>query len=138
LGTFNPHHAAADGLLYILKAIAATDRAKIFSKDKNGWTPLHEAARAGRTDVIRYLLEEGAEINGRTNNGTGGTPLWWAEQHQKHEAIALLKEHGGVALAPGLMEATTATDTATPKADDENKESPKNTPATENNNVAIA
>jgi ankyrin repeat protein len=96
----NPHHAAADGLLHILKEIAVTDRAKLFSKDANGWTPLHEAARAGRTHVIQYLLDEGAQINERTNDGRGASPLWWAERNQRHDSVELLKKHGGVSLAP--------------------------------------
>jgi len=99
LAMTNPHHAAADGLLHVLKQIAAKDRAQLFAKDHNGWTPLHEAARGGRVAVIKYLIDEGAQINERTNFGTGATPLWWAERNRRVEAIALLKKHGAVSLA---------------------------------------
>jgi len=77
------------------------NKANLFSKDHNGWTPLHEAARAGHVAVIQYLLDEGAQINERTHFGIGASPLWWAEQKKRTEAIALLKRYGGVALAPG-------------------------------------
>jgi ankyrin repeat protein len=33
-----------------------------------GWTPLHYAAYSGRTDVVRYLLEHGADTNERNDN----------------------------------------------------------------------
>ena len=41
------------------------------------WRPLHEAARAGRAKAIEYLIKEGAQVNERTNNGQGGSPLWY-------------------------------------------------------------
>jgi len=37
-------------------------------KDVNGWTPLHEAARAGHLDVIKFLIEHEANVNERTNS----------------------------------------------------------------------
>lgn len=102
LGNFNPHHAAADGSLQLLKEMAAHDQRLLFKQDHNGWRPLHEAARAGRTEVVEYLLEQGAEVNERTNQGKGASPLWWAEKKPKENAktIALLKKYNGVALAP--------------------------------------
>ena len=45
----------------------------------------------------------GAQINERTNNGKGGTALWWAEKRPKENraAILVLKKHGAVSVAPG-------------------------------------
>ena len=64
--------------------------------------PLHEAARAGRTDVVEYLLEKGAEVNERTNENRGATPLWWAEHAlpENHPTIQVLRQHGGAAIGP--------------------------------------
>ena len=127
----NPHHAAADGSLHLLKEIAAVNKANLFSKDHNGWTPLHEASRSGHVAVIQYLLDEGAQINERTHFGIGASPLWWAEKKKRTEAIALLKKHGGVSLAPGsspptheeIQEIPDTPDTeATPRDPDENEE----------------
>ena len=62
LGLLGPHTAAADGDLSTLREIARKDRAQLFSADKNGWRPLHEAARSGRHKVIEYLIKEGMFI----------------------------------------------------------------------------
>lgn len=101
-----PHNAAASGNLDALKALADVDRANLFKRDQNGWRPLHEAARSGHVEVVEYLLQEGAKVNERTNNGEGGTPLWWAEKNREknREAIELLKKHGGLSLQPRVLD----------------------------------
>ena len=65
-----------------------------------------EAARAGHTEVLEYLLKEGGQVNERTNNGQGGNPLWWAEKEEERnkEAIALLKKYGAVSLQPKILD----------------------------------
>eukprot|EP00934_Nitzschia_sp_Nitz4_P002217 Nitzschia sp. Nitz4//scaffold3_size479765//400515//402165//NITZ4_000172-RA/size479765-augustus-gene-1.624-mRNA-1//-1//CDS//3329550974//2217//frame0 len=105
-GTVNPHFAAADGMLDVLKEIATTNRDQLFQADRNGWRPLHEAARSGKAEVVKYLLDQGAQVNERTNQGEGGTPLWWAEKKPRENAraIAILKEHGGLALQPKVLD----------------------------------
>lgn len=68
------HHAAALGDVQTLHALAKTDRRALHRRDENGWAPIHEAARAGHTDVLRFLVERfGAEKNAQT--GGGQTPL---------------------------------------------------------------
>ena len=57
--------------------------------DQRGWTPLHEAARAGRVDFLELLVRHGAALEMRTTTvtGLGGTPLWWAtETHGREHA----------------------------------------------------
>jgi prolyl 4-hydroxylase len=78
-GVKEAHMVAASGDLEELKNIAAEDPESLQAGDSNGWKPIHEAARSGRTNVIEYLVEEGADVNERTNDGKGGSPLWWAE-----------------------------------------------------------
>jgi hypothetical protein len=34
---------------------------------------------SGRTNILEYLVEEGADVNEGTNDEKGGSPLWWAE-----------------------------------------------------------
>ena len=47
--------------------------AMINVRDKSGWTPLHRAAARGHTEVVRFLLEQDADID--AVNSSGDTPL---------------------------------------------------------------
>ena len=49
--------------------------ASIHAADHNGWQAIHEAARAGHLHVLEYLVEKGANINGRTNAGLTPTEV---------------------------------------------------------------
>jgi prolyl 4-hydroxylase len=101
-GQITAHQAASLGDLRALKEIARADRTELFRADMNGWRPIHEAARSGYADVLEYLLEEGAQVNQRTNNNLGGNPLYWAEKEptKNAEAIKVLKRYGGINLPP--------------------------------------
>ena len=70
--------------------------------DGNGWKPIHEAARGGHVKILQFLIEQGVNVNERTNNGQGASPLWWTLQYfqENHPTVQLLRRHGGVALAP--------------------------------------
>jgi hypothetical protein len=105
-GQISAHQAAALGDLTALKSLASSDRNVLFKADRNGWRPLHEAARSGYADVLEYLLEEGAQVNARTNHGEGGTALYWAEKdpNKNAKAIAVLKKYGGVNISPGYVD----------------------------------
>lgn len=69
------HTAAARGDIDSLKEIAVTDKRALHAKDGNGWQPLHEAARGGHIEAVKLLVNNGADINAVTNNGTGASPL---------------------------------------------------------------
>jgi ankyrin repeat protein len=98
-----PHTVAARGDLAVLIAIAATDPTQMDLADRNGWKPIHEAARAGRPDVVKYLVEtHHVDINERTNRGQGGSPLWWAEQSGDDETVKLLQSYGAESIRPEL------------------------------------
>jgi prolyl 4-hydroxylase len=98
-----PHTVAARGDLAVLIAIAAADPSQMDLADRNGWKPLHEAARSGRPDVVKYLVEtHHVDINERTNRGQGGSPLWWAEQSGDDETVKLLQSYGAESIRPEL------------------------------------
>ena len=60
------------------------------NEKSDGMTPLMYAARYNRTDIIKILVEKGAEIN--TKNSKGYTAMKFAKQSNAKEAVALLEE----------------------------------------------
>jgi ankyrin repeat protein len=60
--------------------------------------PLHEAAMRGNLEVIRLLLDHGADPNIH-DTGYDATPAGWAEHHGQHEAQQALQHPRR---APGL------------------------------------
>lgn len=108
----------------------ASATAPFRQQDRNGWQPLHEAAREGHFDVLKFLLEiedvQGQEsgdalddansrrwrrragklrinVNARTNNGIGCTALWLLEHEHGVDSngAKLLRDIGGVSLGYG-------------------------------------
>ena len=61
--------------------------------DVGGFTALHRATEYNRTDVIKRLLHEGAELN-RETDGYKDTPLHLAALYNKTEAVRLLFDNG--------------------------------------------
>lgn len=58
---------------------------------RDGWTPLHGAAGAGRTDLVEILLRRGADKDKDARDNAGRTPREVALQMQKNEIAELLK-----------------------------------------------
>jgi cytohesin len=70
------HDAAKSGDLAKLNALLKDHPELASSKDADGWTPLHWAARKGHKDVVELLLANKADVNARDNHGS--TPLFEA------------------------------------------------------------
>ena len=51
-----------------VKSFVETNPEFINARDKDGRTPLHWACRGVYIEIIRYLVEKGAEVNARDNN----------------------------------------------------------------------
>lgn len=102
--TLPAFEAAAQNDLEELQRIASEDRRSLIAKDRNGWQPIHEAARGGHLDTIEFLLENGADLNARTHKGSGVSPLKIArEAHgDEHVVVQFLRELGAQELGPEL------------------------------------
>jgi len=76
----------------------------VHQKDRNGWTPLHEAIRAGQAYAASHLIEFGrADVNVQTN--IGATPLYMAIHHVNgadENTIRYLVKMGGIEKGPGI------------------------------------
>lgn len=58
----------------------------------DGETALIAAARAGRQEVLEYLVSNGANVNLKD---AGGTPLYWAAFEGQAASFDYLRTHGG-------------------------------------------
>ena len=85
------YDATEDGNIEVVKQHlgAGTD---VNSKDKDGWTPLHDAAFGSHNEIVQLLIAKGANVN--TRNSGGETPLDWAISHRKLKFIEHLMAHG--------------------------------------------
>ena len=63
-------------------------------KDYYGMTPLQWAARQGHADVVRLLLEKGANVNAQRLQGHGETPLYQAASNGHADVVGLLLQKG--------------------------------------------
>jgi prolyl 4-hydroxylase len=93
------HMAARDGDMDVLVALLRRDVTLLNQPDKNGWMPLHEAARGGHLACLQYLIQMGADVGSLTKYG--GTALWWARRSLPagHGVIAFLEEIGALDVA---------------------------------------
>lgn len=57
----------------------------------NGWVPLHESAFHNAKDCVQELLDRGASLRPRTDQGK--TPLQLAEENKAHEVIKILESY---------------------------------------------
>jgi prolyl 4-hydroxylase len=97
------HSAAQSGNGAQLTKLMRMDSKLAHLEDANGWTPLHEASRAGHVDAVQLLLSYGADPNHRTSGGRGGTALYYATKYQgrNHPVSAILFQAGGNLVGPG-------------------------------------
>ena len=61
------HEAARDGDLTRVKQLIGEDPKLVHAEDDHHFTPLHWAAANGHKDVMKFLLDRGADANARTN-----------------------------------------------------------------------
>lgn len=86
------HDAAQQGDLEQVKKLLESDPASIEAPLQDGKKPLHKAAYEGHVDVVRFLLEKGANVDSRSNSGS--SPLHGAAFHNRPEIARILVEAG--------------------------------------------
>ncbi|MGU9951655.1 MAG: ankyrin repeat domain-containing protein [Gammaproteobacteria bacterium WSBS_2016_MAG_OTU1] len=66
-------------------------------EDKYGWTALMRAAGSGHSEVVKVLLENGADVNYKNKDGwwIGWTALMRAAESGQNEVAKILLECGG-------------------------------------------
>jgi hypothetical protein len=86
------HDAAKRGDLEAVRAILAANPTQLDAGGINGHTPLTLSAAYGRWDVLRYLLDAGADVNAVTRAST--TALHCVSHHDRPDMVALLLRRG--------------------------------------------
>ena len=84
--------ATAKGNIEAVKQhlVAGTD---VNTKNRMGWTPLHNAAVSGEKETVELLISSGADVNAKDKDGV--TPLNAATGLKHTETAELLRKHGG-------------------------------------------
>lgn len=90
------HFAVQVGCIKIIELILRKKWANIDSQSHHGFTALHFSAMSGNTQVLRRLLEAGANIN--ATDYLGLTPLDYAIKFQNGDSIRLLDINATVAI----------------------------------------
>ncbi|KAM7251197.1 hypothetical protein ACFE04_023080 [Oxalis oulophora] len=76
-----------------VRKLLEEDQSLVHARDYDSRTPLHVASLHGWIDVVKCLIEFGADVNAQDR--WKNTPLADAEGAKKHNMIELLKTYGG-------------------------------------------
>ena len=80
-GTTEAHQAVIHGSAQQLANILDMHPSYANAQDELDWTPLHEAVRARRLDMVQMLIERGADMNAVTKGGESvlGLAYWFLQ-----------------------------------------------------------
>ena len=92
---FQIHKACEIGSLILTEFLIEHCNVNIDSQDKNGQTPLMIASERGYLDIVKYLIEKGANTEAKTKID-GKTALHWAPKENLLEFGKYLVEHCNV------------------------------------------
>ena len=86
------HLAAKNGHINVLESFKKVDEAVHSLQDREGRTPIFSAIYGSQNKVIRWLVENGANVN--TLDGNDESPLHYAIKHGNDPAVRVLLELG--------------------------------------------
>ena len=99
------HELCYRPLLDVLKELMQGDTKNINTKDQGyGRTPLHLAGMLGDLNIVKAIVEQGANIN--QQNSTGASPLLYATNHENEDVIDYLLSKGADKNIPTLTRET--------------------------------
>ncbi len=90
-----PPHYGYNDIVALLLERGARQKSKashLEIKDRHGYTPLLKAAKDGNEDVVKLLLNRGAQIEASAKDGM--TALHWASYNGHDVTVKLLLDRG--------------------------------------------
>jgi uncharacterized protein YegJ (DUF2314 family) len=94
-GLSDVHVCARTGRLDRLRRLLAENPELVRAQTDEGETPVHQAAKYGQLETLRFLLEQGGDVNARSKQGV--TALHFAAGFGELETVKLLLEKGAEA-----------------------------------------
>lgn len=89
----DPQRLAQSGELRALKYMFENEPHRITEADSAGWQPIHEAARHGYTDMVKFLVEEAkVPINSKVEQGYDATQIAKMFMGLNHPVYQYLKK----------------------------------------------
>jgi ankyrin repeat protein len=85
--------AARAGWTEIVRKHIELDPLSVHQRGWIGDTPLHWSCHNGHAEIVKLLLDAGADIEADEINCYGGKPLHWASEHEPH-IVKILLERG--------------------------------------------
>lgn len=87
--------AALDGDKETIQTLIQQDTRLVNVQSKKvQTTPLHLTAHRGYSDIVKFLIDAGADVNAQEGNYSKSTPLHWAAKEGNLQVVKLLVESG--------------------------------------------
>jgi ankyrin repeat protein len=85
--------ALGGGSIEVVQRLLARNIPLSFEPDRGGWTPMHHAAGGNKRPIVEFMVEKGADIDARTNDGR--SPYNIAEENGHKDMAGLILKLGG-------------------------------------------
>ena len=86
------HNAARSGDLKRVRELLNSNPGLLNEKDSKGFTPIHCAVVGAKIEVVRFLVEKGADLDAKNKNGL--SPLFTALDRGRNSIAAVLIDNG--------------------------------------------